>query len=261
MPTRTPQPEPTPASPPAPRAAGAASPTHASASRGPFLLFVVGALLAMGIAGAQVAHLPIPGLSLQSGSRHAAASASKPGAPNDNVIHDLNQFRQQYGDPKQADYGRLRIPTINVDAPIGRSLVDAGGQLANPLGPTDVVWYDFGSRKDLGGAPGAGKNAVFAGHVDRSGLVEYANANYSGPGVFFFLDRLTPGDVVEVTTNGKTLRYAVVWAKQVPAETNWNELFSSDVLGDSITIVTCGGDFDYDTHEYKHRLVVRAVRG
>jgi sortase (surface protein transpeptidase) len=231
-------------------------------SRGPLVLLTLGALLAVFIAGAQFLRLPIPGLEYLPGGRNTASASSKVAVdPNAPVLHDLSAFRKKYGDPKQANYGRIAIPSIGVDAPLGRSVVGKDGALADPFGPTDVVWYDFGNRKDLGGVPGAGGNAVFAGHVDRAGLVEYAGANYSGPAVFFSLDRLTPGDVIEITTNGKTLRYGIVWVKQVPSDTDWNQLFSSKVLGDSITIVTCGGDFDYDKHEYLHRLVVRAVRG
>jgi len=230
-------------------------------SRGPRVLLTLGALLAVFIAGAQFLHLPIPGLEYLPGGRHTASASSKPPDPNAPVVHDLNAFRKLYGDPKQANYGRIQIPSIGVDAPLGRSVVGKDGTLADPMGPSDVVWYDFANRKDLGGVPGAGGNAVFAGHVDRAGFVDYAGANYSGPGVFFSLDRLTPGDVIEITTNGKTLRYGIVWVKQVPSDADWNQLFSSKVLGDSITIVTCGGDFDYDKHEYLHRLVVRAVRG
>ncbi|RLT26271.1 MAG: class F sortase [Chloroflexi bacterium] len=231
-------------------------------SRGPLVLLTLGALLAVFIAGAQFLRLPIPGLEYLPGGRNTAAASGKPAIdPSAPVLHDLASFRKKYGDPKQANYGRIQIPSLGIDAPIGKSVVGKNGTLADPEGPSDVVWYDFGARKDLGGAPGAGGNAVLAGHVDRAGFVEYAGANYSGPGVFFSLDQVTQGDVVDITVNDKTLRYGIVWAKQVPTDTDWNQLFSSKVLGDSITIVTCGGDFDYDKHEYVHRLVVRAVRG
>lgn len=234
-----------------------------SGSRGPLLLFAVGALLAVVVATAQFLHMPIPGLQFLPGGRNSAAAsgdqrAAKPGDP---VFHDLSQFRKEFGDPKQATYGRISIPSINVDAPLSKGTVGKDGQLPDPLGPTDVMWYDFGSRKDVGGVPGAGRNAILAGHVDRAGFVDYAGVEYSGPGILFWLDRLAAGDIIEVTANGKTLRYGVVWAKQVPADADWNQLFSSEVLGDSITIVTCGGDFDYTKHEYNSRYVVRAVRG
>lgn len=260
MPPRAPAP-PANRRPSDPAATDAEAPTPRGTSRGPLVLFAVGALLAVTIAGAQFFHLPLPGLDLLPGGRNSAAASQRAPQPGDPVLHDLGEFRQRFGDPKQATYGRIRIPSINVDAPLSKGTVGKDGQLPDPIGPSDVMWYDFGSRKDVGGVPGAGGNAVLAGHVDRAGFVDYAGVQYSGPGILFWLDRLEAGDVIEITANGKTLRYGVVWAKEVSASTNWNELFSAKVLGDSITIVTCGGDFDYTRHEYNSRYVVRAVRG
>jgi LPXTG-site transpeptidase (sortase) family protein len=124
-----------------------------------------------------------------------------------------------------------------------------------------VVWYEFAANSGLGGVPGGGDNAIFAGHVDRNGPVEYAGVHYTGPGVFFLLDRVGEGDVVEVSAGGKTLRYTVIWAREVAVDDDWDAMFSSKVLGDTITLVTCAGEFDYDTDTYSSRLVVRAVRG
>ena len=261
MPSRAPAPQRSHQPDPADTEAGAESRPERPTSRGPLVLFAVGALLAAAIAGAQFLHLPLPGLDLLPGARNSAAASQRAPQPGDPVIHDLAEFRRRFGDPKQANYGRISIPSINVDAPLSKGAVGKDGQLPDPIGPGDVMWYDFGSRKDVGGAPGAGGNAILAGHVDRAGFVEYAGVEYSGPGVFFWLDRLDAGDVIEITVNGKTLRYGVVWAKEVPADANWNELFSAKVLGDSLTIVTCGGNFDYATREYTSRYVVRAVRG
>jgi len=54
----------------------------------------------------------------------------------------------------------------------------------------------------------------------------------------------------------------VVWTEQVPAsgEVNWRQYFTSDVAVDSITLYTCGGEFDGATASYTHRLMVRAER-
>lgn len=233
------------------------APADRPASRGPLLLLLAGVVVAIVIVLVQVVHLSPSALRDR---LRAAAPTGRPAAAA-GVVHDLSDFKERFGDPPDATYGRLRIPSLGVDAPIGRKSVGKDLQLPDPEGPSDVAWYDFGGNKGLGGAPGAGHNAVFAGHVDRNGHVDYANVDYLGPGVFFTLERITPGDVIEVVRDGKTLRYGVVWAKDVPTDADWNSLFSSQTLGDSITIVTCGGEFDYDTHEYTSRLVVRAVRG
>jgi LPXTG-site transpeptidase (sortase) family protein len=199
-----------------------------------------------------------------SGSARARLSAGGDGAATveDKTLHSLESLRQRYGDPPQADAGRMRIPAINVDAPIGRRVVAKDGVLLDPIGPSDIAWYDFANLPGFGGIPGSGGNAVFAAHVDRAGHLDYAGVDYSGPGIFFWLDRLNAGDVIEVTMRGKTLRYAVTWAREVPVadHKDWDTLLASNVGADSITLVTCGGTFDRQTQEYESRLVVRATR-
>lgn len=139
---------------------------------------------------------------------HASQRAGA-GVAEDQTLHTLELLRQRYGDPPDADAGRMHIPTINVDAPISRRTVARDGVLHDPIGPSDVAWYDFASLPGFGGTPGGGGNAVFAAHVDRAGHSDYAGVDYSGPGIFFWLDRLHAGDVIEVTMRSKTLRYAV----------------------------------------------------
>ena len=111
--------------------------------------------------------------------------------------------------------------------------------MPNPSGPDDVVWYDFTEWEGLGGSPGRGGNAVFSGHVDYNLKVPWADAHYRGGGVFFDLDALAPGDVIEVETGGSVYRYAVVWRRQVPAEgadQAWSEILGADVAVDSVTL-------------------------
>lgn len=55
--------------------------------------------------------------------------------------------------------------------------------MAIPSNVRDVAWYEFGSR------PGEGGSAVLAAHVDLAS---------QGPGVFFNLRDVDPGDFVEV---------------------------------------------------------------
>lgn len=248
----------TPAPPRAPRdqPATPAAPRSRTSARGPLLLLLAGTLAAAVIAAAQVF-----GLAWPAARPASAANTAQPRAGGDAAVHTLEELRARYGDPRDATAGRMRIPAINVDAPIGSRVVAKDGVLQDPTGASDVVWYDFAGLPGLGGTPGGGGNAVFAGHVDRVGYLEYAGIDYSGPGIFFWLDRLSPGDVIEVTMNGKTLRYAVTWVREVPAsDERWSQLLGSNVGGESITLVTCGGAFDHETREYASRLVVRAIR-
>lgn len=178
------------------------------------------------------------------------------------TVHTLRELVEQHGDPPDSTLGRMRIPSLGIDAPLGIRVVAAGDDvMPNPTGPGDVVWYDLSEWEKLGGSPGEGNNAIFSGHVDYAAYVAYADVQFRGRGVFYSLSLLSPGDVVEVDMNGETLRYEVEWRRQVPAgDANWAEIFSGEVVQDSITLYTCSGDFDFATRSYSDRTVVRATR-
>ncbi|MEZ4552920.1 MAG: class F sortase [Dehalococcoidia bacterium] len=201
------------------------------------------------------------GVGLGGRSDDRSASALLVNAPGVPTVKDLNQLREQYGDPADATYGRIVIPSIHVDAPIGTRLVGADGQMPDPTGPSDAVWYDFQNFPGFGGVPGTGHNAIIAAHVDRAAYLDYAGVNYIGAGIFYSLGDLDTGDTVEIEVGGETLRYIVAWVQDVSTEAEWGEYLAADVGIDSITLVTCGGDFDPATHAYTKRTLVRATRG
>ena len=177
------------------------------------------------------------------------------------TVKTLQELAEKHGDPPDSTLGRFRIPSLGVDAPLGTRFVGGNGVMPSPTGPADVVWYDLSEWTGLGGTPGGGSNAVFSGHVDYAAYVAYAGVQFRGRGVFFHLGLLSPGDVIEVDVNGATLTYAVEWRRQVSAsDADWAEIYSAGVERDSITLITCGGDFDFTTREYADRVVVRAVR-
>ena len=177
------------------------------------------------------------------------------------VVTSLEALHDLYGEAPDATWGRIRIPSLGIDAGISYRWVDANGQMPNPSGPGDVAWYDFAGWSGYGGHPGAGHNAVFAGHVDRNGPVDYASVHYTGPGVFSGLWQLGPGSEIEVDVEGGgSLTYTVAWVKDVGTGEDWKSVVSSETGGvDSITLITCSGDFDAENHAYSHRTVVRAV--
>ena len=189
------------------------------------------------------------------------ASGLVPGDPDVVASDSVDQFAQDYGEPPGTDFARIRIPVLGVNAPVGLWLVD-DSIMPEPYGPVDVALYDLSDWQGLGGLPGEGRNAIFGAHVDLNRTVAYADAHYRGPAVFWGIDRLSAGDIVEVDYLGATLRYAVVWSEDVPAgaDSNWHQYWSSAVAVDSITMFTCGGEFDFESHEYSHRVVVRAER-
>jgi sortase (surface protein transpeptidase) len=141
----------------------------------------------------------------------------------------------------------LQVDSVGVDAPIELGAV-VDGAMQDPSGPWVVSWYD-----QLGKI-GEGGNVVLAGHVD------YWNV---GPAVFWDVRDLPAGDVIRVVgEDGKNYEYAVQWTQPYMAEELTPEVIQNDIVGDTgeetLTLITCGGEFNPDTGEYNQRWVVRA---
>ncbi len=141
----------------------------------------------------------------------------------------------------------LQVDSVGVDAPIELGAV-VDGAMQDPSGPWVVSWYD-----QLGKI-GEGGNVVMAGHVD------YWNV---GPAVFWDVRDLPAGDVIRVVgEDGKNYEYAVQWTQPYMAEELTPEVIQKDIVGDTgeetLTLITCGGEFNPDTGEYNERWVVRA---
>ncbi len=139
----------------------------------------------------------------------------------------------------------LVIEKLKVQAPIEVKGVDAHNVMEAPDRPADVAWYRFTAR------PGSGSNAVFSAHRDFASV---------GPAVFWHLDQLGRGDMVDVVSGEQTeIRYQVtqVWQYGV------NDMPMEQVLAtdrrDEVTLITCSGRYTPSTG-YDHRLVVRAER-
>ena len=151
--------------------------------------------------------------------------------------------------PSEAPIASIVIPRFDIDAPVVVRGVDANNVMETPSGPTDVAWYDFS------GKPGYGSNAVFSGHVD---YIDY------GPAVFWNLKDLEQGDMVEVRLNdGTVYKYKVATRQSVMVE-GLSEDVLRGIIGpsqqDVVTLITCGGTFDYSSQQYDERVVVRAER-
>ena len=189
----------------------------------------------------------------------AAAEAT---ASPDNVVRSIEELHRVFGEPPFADLGRMRIPALGIDAPLSLRIVGEDGAMPNPEGPDEVSLYDLSAWPGLGGRPGTPGNAVFAGHVDRRAWLDYAQLEYSGLGVFFSLDLLTPGQVIEVDANGGSHGYVVRWVREVSASGGeWAKILAAPDDLEAITLITCGGDFNAVEGSYASRVVVRAVKG
>ena len=221
---------------------------------GAILAVVAVAIFAFG--GGSVAGL---GLTTDSLSGREFGNAAVEGAQPP-VADDIRDLVAEFGEPPDATFARIRIPKLGIDAGVSPRYVD-GSVMPTPDGPENVAWYDMSEFPGLGGAPGAGGNAIFGAHVDFNNQVHYADRHFQGPAIFYSLDHLGPGDVIEIEYQGETLTYQVSWVEQLDAASaDWSSIWSGDVATDAITLFTCGGTFDPDAHAYSHRFVVRAER-
>jgi LPXTG-site transpeptidase (sortase) family protein len=138
---------------------------------------------------------------------------------------------------------RLVIERIGVDALIEPVSLDNDGAMAGPSSLDTVGWF---SRGPL---PGQHGDAVVDGHY---GLP-------STPAVFRDLDKLRPGDALQVIwPDGRRLHFRVATATIVSA----NSSPPPDVFTRSgparLTLITCTGYWEQSQRTYNERLIVTA---
>jgi sortase (surface protein transpeptidase) len=130
--------------------------------------------------------------------------------------------------------------------------------MPNPDGPDDVAYYDFSAWPGKGGRPGAG-NPVFAGHVDSGHQpCDYGTVPPPCTAVLWDLNNLALGDEIQIVVDGTLYKYSVTSNEPVHASSGpWDQIVSSTAQP-TLTIITCGGDFNRETGEYDRRQVVKA---
>ena len=151
---------------------------------------------------------------------------------------------------------RLVIDRLSVNAQVVEMGLNAADVPEVPLNGGDVAWYNFS------GLPGAGSNAVFAGHVNWNRALA----------VFGQIEKLQEGDVIRlVSLDGRELVYRVFANFAVnpddPPSVDANGNGSPDVMEptseDIVTLITCGGTWLPNPSEqfggdYTHRTIVQA---
>jgi LPXTG-site transpeptidase (sortase) family protein len=158
---------------------------------------------------------------------------------------------------------RIVIEKANVSAPISLKVVPPnGGNLPSPNGPDDVAFYDFKNFQGLGGYPGSGGRIVLSGHVDYgSGPCKNGTVPPPCTAVFWDLSDLKEGDMIEIRLTNGTHRYRVTGAENIGPndQEKWTQVWNSTPQ-ETIALITCGGDFNRQTHEYSTRHVVYGER-
>jgi sortase (surface protein transpeptidase) len=137
----------------------------------------------------------------------------------------------------------LTIPSIGVSTSLVHLGLTSAGALQVP--PTTAVagWYTGGPR------PGAIGSAIIAGHID----------SVAGPGVFYRLSQLQPGDRVYVRRADDTLAvFAVTQVESYQKDAFPTAAVYGAVPDPELRLITCGGTFDYSTKSYLSNTVVYA---
>jgi hypothetical protein len=134
----------------------------------------------------------------------------------------------------------VSVPSIGVQSDLTDLGRNADGTVQVPDSFQTAGWYD-GSV-----TPGQNGPSVLLGHVDST----------AGPGVFFRLGALHPGDQVVVTRrDGTVVTFRITGVREYPKD----HFPTIDVYGNTpmptIRLVTCGGTFDNATHHYLSNIV------
>jgi sortase (surface protein transpeptidase) len=136
---------------------------------------------------------------------------------------------------------RLRIPSVEIDTAVESLGRQPSGEIETPIRYDIVGWYKYGPT------PGELGPAVIVGHVD----------NWQGVAVFWRLRDLQPGDEIDVDrADGQTAKFTVTSSQQVPRDSFPTQAVYGNLDYAGIRLITCGGVFNTQTHEYTDNTVV-----
>ena len=138
----------------------------------------------------------------------------------------------------------LTIPLIGVRTRLiilGRT---PGGSLQVPATTSVAGWYAGSPR------PGAIGSAIIVGHID----------SYRGPGVFFRLSELRPGNRVYVRrADGTSVMFRVTAVQKYLKSHFPTQAVYGPTPDAELRLITCGGAFDSATGHYLSNIVTYAT--
>ena len=139
----------------------------------------------------------------------------------------------------------LTIPAIDVSTALIKLGRTPQGTLQVPATTTVAGWYTGSPR------PGEIGSSIIAGHIDST----------AGPGVFFRLRLLRPGNLVYVRRADGTLAVFSVTAEHMYPKPDFpTEQVYGPVPDAELRLITCGGVFDRATGSYLSNVVVYATQ-
>lgn len=149
----------------------------------------------------------------------------------------------QAADFDAAEAVAIRIPRLGVNQSMIALHVQWDRSLSVPKSFSDIGWWAEGPAP---AAPGA---VIVGAHV----------SSKSGPGVFFKLNEMRKGDLVEVPrSDGTTAVFQVRGMASYPRDDYPNDVVYRTRGKASIHLITCDGAFDSTIGHHKENLVVFA---
>lgn len=137
---------------------------------------------------------------------------------------------------------QLQIASIGVDTTLMDLGLRADGTLQVPAKGFPAGWYTGGPT------PGQLGPAVIAGHVDMN-----------GPGVFYNLHKMQPGELVIITrADGSKPVFRVTRVAEYLKDKFPTKLVYGNIANAGLRLITCGGTFNSKTGHYEDNIVVFA---
>lgn len=180
------------------------------------------------------------------GSSTAPTTTPAPTAPPAAVPDVPRQSADLSGQPVPvSEPVRVQVASLGIDMPIEGVGLD-GEAMALPANPAVAAWYRYGPAPD---SPAG--STVVAAHVDS--LV------YNLGPFALLADAPAGTEIVLTTADGAPHRYSIAAIDTVEKQAvPWAGVF--DRTGPPrLTLVTCGGEFDYQARRYLSNVIVSAV--
>ena len=144
----------------------------------------------------------------------------------------------------------LILPSAGIRAAVVQVGLTADGAMGSPDNPFVVGWFN---RSAL---PGELGNALLGGHrdyQDRDGNIDV--------GVCWKLDETSVGDQLIMFDEAQNRYYVydIVDKATIRPDSKEAIRYLSQTRESVVTLITCSGDFDEETHSYEERLIVVAL--
>ena len=138
----------------------------------------------------------------------------------------------------------LTIPQIGVNTRLIALGLTAQGAIQVPTTTTVAGWYTHSPL------PGTVGPAIILGHID----------SYRGPGVFFRLAELRPGDRIYVHRSDDSMAsFRVTEVRTYPKDQFPTQSVYGPTPDAELRLITCGGAFDSASGHYLSNIVVYAT--